>query len=452
MKHGVRSLFGSFSIYFRKRIYICGALAFSSGFSVLFLMCTIPLWLRDFGITKTVIGWFSLTYLPYVLKIFWAPFMDVFNVPFFGKKLGHLRGWAFVTQASLLLFVLLLSFINPLDHLTLVASVTVIIAFCSASRDIVTDAYRVEILDSEEVAPGSAIYLLGYRIGMLVASAGSLFLADYLPWSMVFHMLCGFLFVGLIVILFIPEPKVAYKEHKGSSVGEHLAFVKSFGIRLIKATKMPLKEFFDRKSWLLIILLIPFYKLGDNFVSNMSNFFFLEIGFLKTEIAKTVKLFGLIASIIGSLWGGIIVNRLGDLKAMFLNGIIHMLAFGAYVVQAYVGDSIYMLYFTIAITHVTAGIVTTAIVSYISNLCHPSYRVTQYAFFSSVRSLDKCLAFPAGMLADTLMWSTYFMIVPFFSLSALILILYLLVKKVPVKAALQDSIVSPDPSLIGSTR
>jgi len=409
----------------KPNIFICGLLAFSSGFSVLFIMCTIPIWLNDFGISKTVIGWFSIVYLPYVLKILWAPIMEALSVPFFGKFLGHLRGWAFTTQLLIITFILCLCLVNPTEHLLLSALLVTLIAFFSASRDIALDAYRVEILKSSEIAPGSAMYLLGYRLGMLVASAGSLFLADYLDWRYVFFCLACCLLLGLLTILLVSEPQSGSANNMSNELSTS-TWLRHVSTQLKSATEGAFKEFTLRKYWFLIVLLIPLYKLGDNFVQSMSNIFFLEIGFSKSDIASTVKIFGLLASITGSIWGGIIVNRLGDKQAMLINGIIHIISFWVFVLLSVMGNSILMLYFTIAITHVTGGIVTTAFVSFISNLCHRSFKVTQYAFFSSLRSLDKCLTFPAGWLADQLNWTLYFMIVPFFGLPALFILAFML--------------------------
>lgn len=434
MSKFIQSGVNSFSIYLRPKIFLCGFLAFSSGFSVLFVVSTIPIWMNDFGITKTDIGWFiSIAYLPYVLKILWAPLIDISTVPIIGRWLGHLRGWAVTMQFGIIACMFMLSSINPATSIISARIMVFLITFFSATRDIVTDAYRVEILDPEEIAPGSAMYLLGYRVGMLTAGAGGLLLADYLPWNLVFYVLTGFLFIGLITFLFIPDPNI-HREYQQLELKLNLSWVYEVIGRLKRATIDPLWEFMGRKRWLLILLIIPFYKLGDNFVQSMSNLFFINIGFSKTDIAVAVKCFGLIASILGSIWGGIIVNKMGDLRTMFVNGIIHMLAFGAFVLQDQIGDNLFMLYFTIALTHVTGGIVTTAFVSFISNLCHSSYKATQYAMFSSLRSLDKCLVFGSGWLADHLLWKTYFIITPLFGLPALILIGYVLWTKHPMRA------------------
>ncbi len=436
MMKRVADFFAQFTMYLRPRILICGLLAFSSGFSVLLIVCTVPIWLKDYGVSKTVIGWFSLAYLPYVLKILWAPLMATVKVPFFGQWLGHLRGWAFSMQLALVGCVSLLAFINPVEHIFLTGLYVGLISFFSASRDTVTDAYRIEILAPSEIALGSAMYLFGYRVGMLTSSAGSLFMADLLPWPVVYGILSASLVVGLVTIWCIPEPEsqrqttLDLEDSPGVPAEPWHVLVRR---RLKIATEAPFMEFIKRRGWLLIVLLIPMYKLGDNFVQSMSNLFFLEIGFSKTDIASTVKIFGLIASIIGSLLGGIIVSRIGDVRAMLVNGIIHMLSFGLFVLQSLVGDNIFMLYITIALTHVTGGIVTTAFVSYISNLCHASYRVTQYALFSSLRSLDKCLTFPAGWIADHVSWTLYFMITPLFGLPALFILGYMLLGDSQIK-------------------
>lgn len=413
-----------FSIYTQRRICICGLLGFSSGFSVLFIVSTVPIWLYDHGISKTVIGWFiGLAYLPYVLKILWAPIMDIFEAPILGRYLGHLRGWAILAQMALMSCVALLTLINPIDYTWLVGLVIGLISFFSASRDIATDACRVEILEKHEISPGSAMYLFGYRVGMLLSSAGGLYLSDLLPWNLVFIILDLCLLIGLITILSIEEPSTDKFTREILDPGALKTRTTLLGEKLYKAVARPFEEFIQRRWWFLLVLIIPIYKLGDNFVQSMSNLFFLDIGFKKTDLAFTVKIFGLWASILGSLWGGIIVNKLGDMRAMFINGIIHLLSFSLFALQALVGDHHLLLYLTIAVTHVTGGIVTTAFISFISNLCHRNYRVTQYALFSSLRSLDKCIAyFGAGWLADHMTWGSYFMITPLFGVPALLIL------------------------------
>lgn len=427
----------------KSQFIICSLLGFSSGFSVLLIMSTIPIWLYECGVSKTLLSVTAICYFPYAFKFLWAPFLDYKKLPFFTAWLGQLRGWAFVLQLLILIFIGLLGYLDPKKNLLLIFALAMIISFLSSSRDIVTDAYRIEVLSkSNQVAQGSAMYLFGYRIGFLFSSAGGLVLAEHLSWNYVFLILSMSQLIGIVTALCIKEPErinTKQNEHNlktPSGCFNKLSYAQTIKYHFVnficptyKLIKQPIKEFISRKGWVIILIIIPFYKLGDNFVQYMSNSFFLDIGFTKTKLAFYVRTFGLIASIIGSLWGGLIVKKNGDLRTMFYYGIFHLLSFLLYSVQAVVGDYTPILLITIAVTHVSGGVVTTAVVSYISNLCHEKHRSTQYALFSSARSLDKCLPSMSGWMADSLTWPMYFVIAPLFSLPAIILIGVLLFSK-----------------------
>lgn len=398
-------------------------LGFSSGLSVLLLMTTIPLWLHDYHVNKSIIGLFYLSYFPYVLKFLWAPFFEILQLPILSSILERRHSWAIFLQFILIISMIILANLDPSQSLITTAIVVLLISMASASRDIIIDGLRVDILGKKYNAAGTVMYLLGFRIGMLISGSLGLILADYLSWSHVYIILTIFLIIGSIPLLFRTGPNDYHLNFKSS---HGVSNIDNFIFLLKKATLEPAYEFFNRSHWLLVLTLIPIFKISDNYIQSMSNLFFLDLGFTKSEIAIIAKLLGLIISIIGSLIGGIIVTKLKSIKTMFYYGIVHLIANLSFILLALLGKNYIMFIILTIITNLTSGIMTTGFVVFLSELCNQKYTQTQYSLFSSLRSLDKCLAFPSGLLVNTLFlwnlnWQYYFCISSLLALPGLYL-------------------------------
>lgn len=410
-----------------------GLLGFSSGFSFLLILSTLPVWLSEHGISKTTIGFFtSIALLPYALKILWAPIIDRLPLPVLTALLGHRRSWSFLTQLVLLWSVLQLGKLHPEENLPLCMFYVFLIVFASATRDLVNDAYRVETLDKKLLGAGSALYILGYRIGMLVSGAGALYVADHADWTQVFQVMGGCILVGILTILLVPEPNIAETDEMRFQQNQAKLFLDrwegqhtrlhAFFARLYASIVCPFKEFMGRPGWLLILAFMLFFKLSDNFIHTMSNLFFLDIGFTKTEIAHVTKVFGLVAAIIGGLLGGMAMGRLGVLRSLFIFGIIHAMAHTLYILQTFIGYNIPFLYLTIALGNITGGMCTATFVAYLTSQCNKSYSMTQYALFSSIWSLGNIISASSGWIVDSTNWTTYFTFASLVSLPGLLLL------------------------------
>ena len=272
---------------------------------------------------------------------------------------------------------------HPADDLWRTALLAVVVAFCSASQDIVIDAYRIELLDEQQQGAGAAVYVIGYRIAMLVSGAGALFIADYAGWTAAYMTMAGLMLVGVATVLLSPEP--------GSSVRLQSQPRRSAGDWLREAVIEPFAEFLRRNGLVtaaVILLFIMFYKLGDAMLGVMSNPFYVEMGFSKSEVASVVKSFGLIATLAGGLLGGLVINARGILPALWVCGLTQMLSNLMFAAQAYVGHSVPFLVLTIGLENLAGGMATAAFVAYLSSLCNVHYTATQYALLDLVHGAD----------------------------------------------------------------
>ena len=341
--------------------------------------------------------------------------IDRLSLPGLTRWFGRRRAWMLLSQILLLMALWSLSTVNPSDNLMWTAWLALVVAFLSATQDIVIDAYRVDILEEETYGAGAATVVFGYRIGMLVSGAGALYLAAYFPWPVVYQWMALFMLVGVFATLFGKEPL----EPITSGQEGHNWFY--------EAAVAPFLDFIKRTDWAWILVFVVLYKLGDAFISNMTSPFYLATGFSKIEIANITKIFGVAAMLFGAFVGGWIVARLGILKALFVCGVLQMLSNLVFVLQAYVGYDVSLLVFTIAVENVTGGMGTVALVAYLSKLCHTAFTATQYALLSSLTAVGRTfLASPAGILADSLSWPIYFSVSMLVAMPALLLLLYLM--------------------------
>lgn len=422
------------------RVIACGFLGFSSGLSFLLLLSTIPVWLREYGISKTTIGFFSLTSLPYVLKFIWSPLLNAIRIPFISRAMGQRRSWFFLLQTIVMILTWMMAYTDPALEIKRALILIFLIAICSASRDAVTDAYRVETLAKDQVGVGSAMYVFGYRIGMLISSGGALFLADILDWQSVYQIMAGCVFVGVITVLVTPEP-----EHIETHETREMAKVTKnfmnnhphlktqwwggFVARLYSSVICPIKEFVSRPSWITLLLFITLFKLGDNMVNCMANIFLLDIGFTKSDVALVSKTFGLLAAIFGGFVGSFFIIRFGTFSTLLLSGFLHMFSHFMYIALAKLGSDIGFLYATVAVTTITGGMCTATFVTFLTRLTHISYSITQYAFFTSLWSVGNLLSSPAGLLADRVSWELYYLFATLAALPGLLILLSIYKKK-----------------------
>jgi len=428
--------FPALAVYWDRRMLTILLLGFSSGLPLALTGATMTMWLAEAKLDMTVIGLFLLVRAPYSLKVFWSPLVDRLHLPVLTRRFGRRRGWALLTQAALMLALLALAGSNPVTAPWTMAVLALLVAFCSASQDIVIDAYRVEVLDRPQFGAGAATYVLGYRLGMLISGAGALFLASALPWSEVYAVMAALVGVGVVTVLMSPEPGTAGAAALlAREQAEAAALIGRTGLSgrrarvaawLYGAVVAPFRDFMRHPAWLGILLFIVLFKLGEVFAAVLVNPFYLELGFSKIEIASVTKVFGLAATIAGGLIGGILVGRLGILRGLLVTGVLQMVSNLAYVALAAAGHDIGMLMVTVALENVCGGMATSAFVAYLSSLCSVAYTATQYALLTSLAGFTRdVLASSSGWFAGQLGWSSYFLFSTGLCLPGLMLLLWL---------------------------
>ena len=393
--------------YLDPRIAVVLALGFSSGLPLLLTLSTFSVWLRESGVSLTAIGFASLVGLPYALKFLWAPAIDHMPIPVLSRLLGRRRAWAVATQALLMVAVIGLGSTDPASQFTQLLALAFAVAFLSASQDIVIDAYRIELLDTSQQGAGAATIVFGYRIGMLVAGAGALFLAEAVPWSAVYAIMGVLVLVGTAAILLSREPAFEHQVRVPLSA----SLFERLRVTLRRTVVDPYADFLTRPAALTILAFIVFYKYGDSLVGVMANVFYLDIGFSKAEIASVSKLFGLASTLIGAFLGGLLVARKGIMASLMICGVLQMASNIMFAVQAAVGHNIELLMLTVAIENVSGGMGTAAFVAYLSMLCSSAHTATQYALLSALMAVPRTfLSSPAGAVVETTGWIPFFLI------------------------------------------
>lgn len=415
------------TLYFRRRILVVLLLGFSSGLPLLLSFSTLSTWMREVGVDLTSIGLFSLVGLPYTVKFLWAPMMDRLPLPPLTGWLGRRRGWMVATQLALIVTLLALGTTNPLSSPLLMALFGVLVAFFSASQDIVVDAYRIETLEETEQGAGAAAYVLGYRLGILAAGAGALLLADSLGWFPAYAAMAALMLVGLITILSNPEPVTAEPDALVGVARPGAGALERAALWLSEAVVAPFVEFLKRPWAWLILLFILLYKLGDAFLGSMTNPFYIDVGFTKTEIAQVTKAFGLVALLAGLVVGGLMVRRLGMMWALLICGVLQAASNLVFAVQAMVGNELWMLMITIGVENATGGMGTAAFIAYLSRLTNVAFTATQYALLSSFMAFGRTvLASPSGWAAQQLGWIEFFVASTAIAVPGLLLLVVLM--------------------------
>ncbi len=389
---------------FSGRMLVALLMGFSSGLPLLLTGSVLQAWLSDGGVDLARIGLFALIGLPYTLKFLWSPLFDRYTPPLLGRR----RGWLALTQIVLAGGLLLLSTAQPTaDHLWLVLVAGLLVTFFSASQDIVIDAYRRESLGEAELGLGSALYVNGYRIGMLLAGGGGLILADWLSFEAMYRIMAMCMIACVAVTLFAAEPPLPEGRPR----------------TLREAVVMPFRDYFSRHGAWLILAFILLYKLGDTMASAMTTPFYLDIGYTKTEIGTVVKLFGFWATIAGGTLGGIWILRAGTHRALWLFGIGQMVSTLGFVVLACYPGSIAGLAVVVAVENLTAGMGTAAFVGFMAALTDRRFTATQYALLSSLTGVPRVLlAAPTGWMAQGLGWPVFFLFCALIAIPGLLLL------------------------------
>jgi MFS transporter, PAT family, beta-lactamase induction signal transducer AmpG len=376
---------------FSRRMLVALLMGFSSGLPLLLTLGVLQAWMREEGVDLTWVGMITLVQSPYSWKFLWSPVLDRFTPPWLGRR----RGWMLIAQLALMASIAALGGSDPVRHPGWMVATALLVAFFSATQDIVVDAYRREDLADEELGLGSSLYVYGYRIGMWVASGGGLILADYLPFSQVYFIMALGMIPGVATTLLTVEPKVEIRPPQS----------------LREAIWEPLADFFRRDGAGWVLAFILFYKIGDTMAAAISTPFYLELGFSKSEIGTVVKLFGSWATIAGAIGGGVLMLRLGVQRSLWVFGVLQAVSTAGFAVLARIGGSLAALSGVIAFESVTGGMGTSAFVAFMASLTNKKFTATQYALLTSIMGLPRVLASaPTGLAAKHMGWEWFFIL------------------------------------------
>lgn len=379
-------------------------LGFSSGLPLALSGGTLQAWLTVEGVDIKTIGLFTLVGLPYTLKFLWSPLLDRFAFPLFGRR----RGWVLVFQALLLILIFAMSMVSPAKAPWVLAFLAFGLAFASSSQDIVVDAYRAEVLREKERGLGAAVSVTGYRVAMLISGALALILSGILGWQATYMIMAGLMLVGMTATWLGPEPEDPGTPPK----------------TLQEAVSGPLLEFFSRKGAWAMLALIVLYKLGDAFAGSLTTTFLIRgVGFSVGEVGAINKGMGLAATIVGALFGGALMARLGLFRSLFLFGILQAVSNLSFMVLAMLGKSYPMLVFTIGFENLAGGMGTAAFVAFLMALCNHNFTATQFALLSALASLGRVFVGPtSGILVDEFGWLLFFLVTFLAALPGLMLL------------------------------
>lgn len=427
------------AVYAQPRVLGMLFLGFSAGLPFLLVFSTLSAWLSDADVDRGTIGFFSWIGIMYSVKIVWAPLVDRLPLPVLGRLLGQRRSWLLLAQCGIAAGLLLLASSTPQQSLHVFALYALLVAFSSATQDVVIDAYRIEAVAKEYQAAMSASYILGYRVATLASGAGALYIADALDWQIAYLAMCGFTLVGIVTTLVIREPQHIVKTET-QVAEERLAHELSGALhaggawaRLTEwfamAVASPFAEFFRRsgKGALLILLLIGTYRITDITMAVMANPFYLDLGFTKSQIASVTKLFGFFLTIGGAALGGILVVRYGILRILLLGSVMVIVSNLLFAGLAHIGPDITALALIISADSLAGGVATAVFVAYLSSLTNTAYTATQYALFSSLMTLfPKILAGFSGVVVEHFGYFTFYVYSSLLGLPALLIVVYML--------------------------
>ena len=435
----------AFNIYLNRRVLAMFFLGFSAGLPFPLVFSTLSTWLRQIGISKTIIGFFAWIGITYSIKIIWAPIVDRMPLPVITKLLGPRRSWMLVAQAGIIAGLLGMAWTDPAQHITAMALFALLVAFSSATQDIVIDAYRIEAVKEEYQGAMAATYQAGWRVAAaLVAGAAALYISNYFSWTVAYIVMAAFMAVGIITVLLISEPDRTIGEQTYLQEQRVVDFLESTAhipdvLRIpvawfIGAVICPFTEFFQRNSnsALFVLLFIGIYRISDIVLGNMTHPFYIDMGFSVIEIANIAKIFGVVMTLLGAFIGGLLVVRYGILRVLLLGAILVSITNLMFALLADNGHSITGLAIVLSSDNFSGGLASTAFIAYLSSLTNRAYTATQYALFSSIMTLGpKFISGFSGVVIDAQGYIFFFAYAAALGLPAIFMVLYLMKQQKP---------------------
>ncbi len=437
-KEGTRSWSEALSIYTQPRVMGMIFLGFAAGLPFLLVFSTLSAWLRDTGVARTTIGFFSWVGITYSIKVFWAPVIDRLPLPVLTALLGKRRSWMLLAQCAIAAGLTGMALTDPRRDLQLIAMFALLVAFGSATQDITVDAYRIEAVDKRLQGAMAATYVLGYRVALLVAGAGAFYIAEGYSWSVAYLVMALLMGIGMLTTLTISEPEHTRDERtralearleQAAGILDKQTVAARLAVWFSDAVVSPFVEFFQRNGGLaiLILLLVGCYKLSDITMGVMANPFYLDLGYTKTEIANISKIFGFFMTIAGAAIGGVMVVRYGLLRPLLAGAVLIASTNLLFVWLAVSEPDLAMLAVVISADNLSGGFAASAFIAYLSSLTNSAYTATQYALFSSLMTLPaKFIGGFAGWVVDTAGYASFFLYAGLLGLPAIFLVLHLL--------------------------
>ena len=436
-----RSWLEAISIYTRPRVIAMVFLGFAAGLPFLLVFSTLTYWLSDAEVDKTTIGFFTWIGITYSIKVFWAPVIDRLPVMMLSRLLGQRRAWMLLAQCTIALGLAGMALTDPTTQLTQLALLALLVAFGSSTQDISVDAWRIEAVDRDLQGAMAATYVLGYRVALLVAGAGALYLAEFHSWPFAYLSMAALMGVGILTTLVIREPQHA-RDAQTAALEQKLE--QAIGIRnrqsrwqrlvawFSDAVVSPFVEFFHRNGALaiLVLLLVGAYKLSDITMGAMAGPFYLDLGFSKTEIANITKVFGFFMTIAGASLGGVLVVRFGILRPLLAGAILVASTNLLFVWLANSEPDLTSLAVVISADNLSGGFATSAFIAWLSSLVNKTYTATQYALFSSLMTLPaKFVGGFSGVVVDAAGYATFFLYAGLLGIPAILLVTVLMYRQ-----------------------
>ncbi|WP_410487877.1 AmpG family muropeptide MFS transporter [Aeromonas caviae] len=431
------------AVYLEARVLILFAMGFSSGLPLLLVFGTLSFWLREADVSLTDIGYMSWVALAYGFKWLWSPLVDRLPLPLLSRLLGRRRSWMLFSQVLIALSLVGMAYCDPKTQLAQLALFALLVAFSSATQDIVIDAYRIESAPERLQAAMAASYMTGYRLAMIMAGAGALALAawlgsnsgyDYRGWQLTYLLMGGLMSLGILTTLMSHEPQIDLKSQDEQQMARKATLLArgwsptlaGLGAWTYEAIWCPFADFFRRygASALLILGLIACYRISDVVMGVMSNSFYVDLQFSKTEVATITKVYGVIMTLVGAALGGVLVMRFGTLRILFLGAVLTASTNLLFALLNEVGHNLELLTLIISLDNLSAGIATAAFVTYLSSLTNVAFSATQYALFSSIMLLlPKLLAGFSGRVVEQIGYSHFFIGTSLLGIPVMILII-----------------------------
>ena len=419
----------SLTVYLQPRVLIVLLLGFSSGLPLALSGSTLLVWMRESGVDLGTIGLFALVGTPYTLKFIWAPLVDALHVPLFTRRFGRRRGWLIFSQLLLIVAILLLALTDPARSPLFVALGALLVAAMSSTQDIVVDAFRVESLPESEQAAGMASYVAAYRVGMLVSTAGALFMVSAfestgLPrtsaWMWGYVMMAALVLIGTVTALAATEPEQSVRAD--AAIRDETAFA-----RVMHAAVGAFSEFLGRKDAWAALAFVVLFKFTDAFSGTMTAPFVIDLGFTRNDYAAIVKGVGLAALLTGGFAGGFVARRYSLATSLWIGGILQAIANLSFSWLALAGVNQWALAFAITAENFTSAIGTVIFVAYLSALCrNPLHTATQYALLTALAAVGRTyLSSGAGFVAKATGWPLFFAICVVVAVPSLILLTWL---------------------------